>query len=72
MEVNSLRGDDPARLFTKDCVKIAVNLNSRDTTPMSEIRGWTQLSGWSERIFSFVRFTRESDSVVQKLFDASK
>jgi hypothetical protein len=72
MEVNSLRFNDPSKIFTKDCVKIALNLNGGGTTPISEIRGWTQLSGWSERIFSFVRFSREGDSIVRQLFKASK
>jgi hypothetical protein len=70
MEVNRLssRGQN---IFSSDCVKVAVNLNSGNTTPISEWSGWTQLSGWSERIFQFVRFTREGDNIATKLFNAS-
>lgn len=71
MEVNRLRSNDTRSLFSKDCVKVAVNLNSANTTPINEWQGWTQLFGWSERIFQFVRFTRETDSIVKRLFDES-
>lgn len=71
MEVNRLQSSNVSKLFSPDCVKVAVNLDSGNTTPISENAGWTQLSGWSERIFQFVRFTRVGDSIVQKLFDAS-
>jgi 60 kDa SS-A/Ro ribonucleoprotein len=71
MEVNRLQSKDTSKLFSPNCVKVAVNLNSGNTTPISEWQGWTQLSGWSERIFQFVRFTREGDSIVEKIFNAS-
>lgn len=69
MEVNRLQSRDASKLFSPDCVKIAVNLNSANTTPVSEWQGWTQLFGWSEKIFNFVRFTREADSIVQRMFE---
>lgn len=72
MEVNRLQSRDASKLFSSDCVKVAVNLNSGNTTPISQWQGWTQLSGWSERIFSFIRFTRDGDSIVDRLFSASK
>jgi hypothetical protein len=34
--------------------------------------GWTQLSGWSPRIFQFVNFSRDSESIVKQLFDGGK
>jgi hypothetical protein len=71
MEVNQLRSNYDKKLFAPDCVKVAVNLNSANTTPLSEWQGWTQLFGWSERIFSFVRFTRDGDSIVDRLFQES-
>jgi hypothetical protein len=71
MEVNRLRAATTSKLFSPDCVKVAVNLNSANTTPISQWENWTQLFGWSERIFQFVRFNREADSIVQCLFDAS-
>ena len=72
MEVNRLNGDSVDKIFKGNTVKVAINLNGRDTTPLSEVRGWTQLSGWSPRIFQFVKFSRDSDSIVKQLFDGGK
>ena len=72
MEVNRLDSTNIDKLFKGDCVKVAINLNSRDTTPLAEWKGWSQLSGWSPRIFQFVKFSRDSDSIVQQLFDGGK
>lgn len=71
MEVNRLQSSNVSKIFSPDCVKVAVNLDGGNTTPISEQAGWTQLSGWSERIFQFVRFTREGDSITDRLFAAS-
>lgn len=72
MEVNRLStGYDLDKLFKRNCVKVAVNLNSRDTTPLSEQNGWIQLTGWSPRIFQFVQFTRDGESIVQQLLDGT-
>ena len=67
MEVNRLDSRSIDRMFTDDCVKVAVNLAGGTTTPLAEQNGWIQLMGWSERIFQFVDFTRKSDGIVAKL-----
>src|ERR1035437_4423722 len=67
MEINRLHCSNIDRLFRGDCVKVAINLGSRDTTPLAEWKGWTQLSGWSPRIFDFVRFSRDNESIVDRL-----
>ena len=72
MEVNRLSSTDIDKLFKGNCVKVAINLGARDTTPLAEWKGWTQLSGWSPRIFQFVKFSRDSDSIVKRLFDGKK
>jgi hypothetical protein len=73
MEVNRLRsGTNIDSMFKRDCVKVAINLGSRDTTPLTEWNGWTQLAGWSPRIFQFVNFSRDSDSIVQQLYDGGE
>ena len=72
MEVNRLQCGNIDKLFKGDCVKVAINLASRNTTPLAEWKGWTQLSGWSPRIFQFVKFSRDADSIVQQLFDGGK
>lgn len=71
MEVNRLSSRDADKIFGKDCVKVAINLNSRDTTPLAEWKGWIQLAGWSPKIFQFVQFTRDSDSIVQQLYEGT-
>ena len=71
MEVNRLSSRDADKIFGKNCVKVAINLNSRDTTPLAEWKGWIQLAGWSPKIFQFVQFTRDADSIVQKLYEGS-
>lgn len=71
MEVNRLSSRDADKIFKKDCVKVAINLNSRDTTPLAEWKGWIQLAGWSPKIFQFVEFTRNSESIVQKLWEGT-
>lgn len=71
MQVNRLDSNNISKLFSKDCVKIAINLDSLGNTPISELQGWTQLSGFSNNIFKYIKFTRESDSIARLLFDAS-
>lgn len=68
MEVNRLDGHNSPNIFRHDCVKVAVNLNSRGNTPIGEHAGWIQLSGWSERIFQYVNFKRDTETIVQKLW----
>jgi hypothetical protein len=72
MEVNRLQSSNISKMFSNDCVKVAINLAGANTTPISELQGWIQLAGWSERIFQYVQFTRDSEGIVQKLFNASK
>ena len=71
MEVNRLDGSNINNMFGKDCVKVAINLDSNGSTPICERDGWIQLSGFSERIFQYVKFTRESESIVSQLFNKS-
>ena len=68
MEVNALRSTkDVSKLFTKNCVKIAINLNSNESTPCGDRQGWIQLAGFSDRIFGFVDFTRKSSGIIEQL-----
>lgn len=67
MQVNHLGSQNVSGLFEKDCVKVAINLEAYDSTPLDEKLGWYQLSGWSERLFDFIPAMRDKQSVVQKL-----
>lgn len=67
MQVDMLRSRKSTNIFDKDCLKIAINLNAYNTTPVSELDGWYQLSGWSERLFDFIPALRNKTSVVKTL-----
>lgn len=69
MEVNSMGSyERPDVVFRdKKCIKIAVNLNASNTTPVSEKDGWYQLAGWSDKMFKFIPAMRESITVVDVL-----
>lgn len=56
-----------SKLFVPETIKIAVNLNGYETTPVSEIDGWYQLSGWSERLFDFIPAMRNKQSATKVL-----
>lgn len=69
MEVNSLRSPGEVNKYFKgDTVKLAINLNAGETTPLDERDGWQQLSGWSESIFKYVDFSRKAPSISKQLF----
>lgn len=77
MQINSLTGGyygyssrtrTPANLgsiFKPDCIKLAINLQGYASTPLSEIDGWYQLSGWSDRLFDFIPALRDKLTVVE-------
>lgn len=68
MQVNRFSGwNNFSQGYLKDAVKIAFNLNSYDNTPMSNLDGWYQLGGFSERVFDFVNLERDSQSIVKRL-----
>lgn len=71
MEVNRLSARN-LEVFDKNCIKVAMNLNSRDVTPLPEWKGWTQLAGWSDQIFKFVPFTREAPTIVERLMQGAQ
>lgn len=67
MQVNRLRGPDSTKIFNPGTVKIALDLNAYDTTPIPEHYGWYQLSGWSEKLFDMIPAMRNQESVVEML-----
>ena len=52
---------DVSAYFPADAVKIAVNLDAYETTPVPAYKGWTQLCGWSPRIFDMIPAMREGN-----------
>lgn len=68
MQVNQLSSRrDSVRIFKNDAIKVAFNLNAYESTPVSVIDDWYQLSGWSERAFDFIPAMRNKVSVVDYL-----
>lgn len=67
MQVFALRAGNVENIFSKGCLKIAINLEAYDTTPASDQNGWLQLAGWSEAIFKFIPALRAGSSIVKKL-----
>lgn len=67
MQVNRLRGSESAQIFAPGTVKIAVNLDGYNSTPLSELSGWYQVGGWSDKIFDFAPAMREGASFVDRL-----
>jgi len=65
MQVTDLRGASTD--FAPETIKIAINLEAYDTTPVSQSQGWLQLSGWSEKIFDFIPALREGTTIPKLL-----
>ena len=66
MQVDYLSGQK-TNIFDKNAIKIAMNLEAYNSTPIDEIDGWYQLGGWSERVFDFIPAMRDGVSVVETL-----
>jgi hypothetical protein len=73
MQVNALSGSrygsrvNVGSLFKSGTVKVAINVAGYANTPLTDLDGWYQLTGWSDRIFDFIPAMREKQSVVQTL-----
>jgi hypothetical protein len=70
MEVDNTQWDsviNVSNMFDPDCIKIAINLATGNTTPVGEKQGWFQLSGWSDNLFQMIINMRECGSVAKAL-----
>lgn len=72
MQVSYLHKHTLERLFSKDTLKIALNLETYDSTPVHQDDGWYQLGGFSERLFDFIPALRNGDTVVKMLSTSYK
>lgn len=48
-------------------LKLSVNLQGYDNTPLAVNNGWYQLTGWSEKIFSFVEAMRNPGDAINQI-----
>lgn len=53
--------------FAKGTVLFAMNLNPYETTPISNVNGWYQLAGFSEKVFDFIAAQKQGKSIVDVL-----
>lgn len=51
-------------LADANTVKISINLQGYDNSPLAVNNGWYQLTGWSEKIFNFVESMRNPSSAI--------
>lgn len=66
MQVDRLDRANPSSYFTNECVKVAINLDAYESTPIGDLNGWFQLSGFSERLFDMIPAMREQGSVAKR------
>jgi hypothetical protein len=55
--------------FKPNCLKIAINFNSSDTTPLDPRDGWEQLVGWSPDMFKWADLKRQGNSLIDKFIN---
>lgn len=55
--------------FAPEAMKVAFNFSVSETTPASEMEGWMQLAGYSDKVFKFLNMQRPgyANTVVQNL-----
>lgn len=53
--------------LSKNCIKIAINFEAQNTTPLSVHDGWYQMAGWSDNMFKFIPAMRGKVTVVDTL-----
>lgn len=60
-------------MFGQEAMKVAFNFAAGATTPASEVDGWIQLAGYSDKVFKFIEMSRPgyANTVVQNLMAAT-
>lgn len=67
MQVNHMNGSRIIKDFKNTPSKFALNLGNYEATPVGEMDGWYQLSGWSPALFDFIPAMKEKISVTKAL-----
>jgi hypothetical protein len=52
-------------LADKDTLKVSVNLQGYDNTPLAVNNGWYQLAGWSEKVFNLIESMRNPSDALR-------
>lgn len=67
MQVSRLAPRSKTFLNKTDMVKLAVNLDSYNTTPAHENNQWLQVSGYSDSIFNYIQIKNSGAGIVKQL-----
>jgi 60 kDa SS-A/Ro ribonucleoprotein len=61
---DSIMNPEAYGLADVNVLKLSINLQGYDNTPLASNNGWYQLSGWSEKIFNFVEAMRDPSGAI--------
>lgn len=64
---DTLMNPEAYGLADANVLKLSVNLQGYDNTPLAVNNGWYQLTGWSEKIFSFVEAMRNPGDAINQI-----
>lgn len=64
---DSIMNPEAYGLADANVLKLSVNLQGYDNTPLAVNNGWYQLTGWSEKIFSFVEAMRNPGDALKAI-----
>lgn len=64
---DSIMNPEAYGLADANVLKLSVNLQGYDNTPLAVNNGWYQLTGWSEKIFSFVEAMRNPGDAINQI-----
>ena len=56
-------------LADKDTLKVSVNLQGYDNSPLAVNNGWFQISGWSEKVFNLMEAMLKPGDAVKIIND---
>ena len=62
---NSIMVPEKYGLADKDTLKVSINLQGYDNSPLAVNNGWFQLAGWSERVFDLMEAMRNPGDAVK-------
>jgi len=67
MQVNRLSNQSNAILNDHNITRIAFNVGNYNNSPVTELNGWYQITGYSDGIFSYLHAMKEKVSVTKML-----
>lgn len=65
----SIMNPEDYGLANKDTLKVSINLQGYDNSPLAMNNGWFQLAGWSEKVFDLMEAMRNPGDAVKLIND---